>query len=243
MKLAEEKKRLEKCAADGVFSEGVNTTTNLYAMKIFARHWRGDSILELGCGDGNSTAIIAEKFKDITVVEGSAKLARKVAKLPVPKGVKRKVICSLFEEWKTSRKFDTILLNHTLEHVEDPVRILKLAKRWLKPGGVICAAVPNSNSLHRQAAVLMGLLPAKNALTPTDIRAGHRRVSGWLDFQDMFWHAKLNILKSGGYWLKPVSNAQVDRDWTRPMVDAFMKLGEQYPDIAAELYVIAEKWT
>ena len=43
----------------------------------------------------------------------------------------------------------------------------------------------------------------------------------------------------GGYWLKPLSNAQLDRDWTPEMLDAFMALGERYPDVAAEIYVVA----
>lgn len=44
----------------------------------------------------------------------------------------------------------------------------------------------------------------------------------------------------GGYWLKPVSNGQIEENWTGKMVEAFMKLGERYPDIAAEIYIIAK---
>jgi len=48
---------------------------------------------------------------------------------------------------------------HVLEHVDDPVAVLRLVKSWLKPGGRVLAAVPNARSIHRQAAVIMGLLP------------------------------------------------------------------------------------
>ena len=40
--------------------------------------------------------------------------------------------------------------------------------------------------------------------------------------------------------MKPLSNGQLEAQWTAPMIDAFMQLGERYPDIAAEIYVIAE---
>lgn len=43
----------------------------------------------------------------------------------------------------------------------------------------------------------------------------------------------------GGYWLKPVANEQIMSSFTEDMVHAFMKLGERYPDIAGEIYIIA----
>ena len=56
------------------------------------------------------------------------------------------------------------------------------------------------------------------------------------DFED----AGLVVAKSGGYFLKPVSNGQIDRDWNEGMLDAFLSLGEEYPDIAGEIYVVAK---
>ena len=35
-------------------------------------------------------------------------------------------------------------------------------------------------------------------------------------------------------------NAQIEATWTAEMVHAFLKLGERYPDIAAEIYVVAK---
>lgn len=231
----EELQRLETCASDGIYSAGVNTATNLYSAKIFARWWRGTSVLEMGCGDGNTTRLLIEAFDDVTVIDGSRALADRIG--AEFEGIT--VVCELFEQWEPSRTFDTIVLNHTLEHVLDPVEILKLAKRWLAPGGVIVASVPNARSLHRQAAVIMGMLPAEDALTPADIRGGHRRVSSPESFRAQFVAAGLKVEHSGGYWIKPLSNAQTDEWFTDEMIDAFLALGERYPDIAAEIYVIA----
>jgi 2-polyprenyl-3-methyl-5-hydroxy-6-metoxy-1,4-benzoquinol methylase len=235
VELEQELARLATCASDGIYSAGVNTATNLYSAKIFARWWRGDSVLEMGCGDGNTTRLLVEAFADVTVIDGSRALADKIA--AEFEGVN--VVCELFEQWEPGRTFDTIVLNHTLEHVLDPVEILALAKRWLAPGGVIVASVPNCRSLHRQAAVIMGMLPAEDALTPADIRAGHRRVSSPESFRAQFIAAGLKVEHSGGYWIKPLSNAQTDEWFTDEMIDAFLALGERYPDIAAETYVVA----
>src|SRR4051812_1386009 len=54
----QELERLEECANDGIYSAGVNTTTNLYSASIFRRWWHGESVLEMGCGDGNTTRIL-----------------------------------------------------------------------------------------------------------------------------------------------------------------------------------------
>jgi len=231
----QEIERLEACAQDGIYSAGVNAVTNRYSAAIFKRWWVGGSVLEMGCGDGNTTRLLLEDFLDVTVVDGSRVLADRIA-AQFPAAT---VVCELFECWEPGRTFDTIVLNHTLEHVLDPVEILGYAKRWLAPGGVLCASVPNANSLHRQAAVLLGMLPAEDALTPSDVRAGHRRVSTPGGFRAMFAEAGLRVVHSGGYWLKPLSNAQFDMWFTDDMNDAFMVLGERYPDIAAETYVIA----
>jgi hypothetical protein len=85
----------------------------------------------------------------------------------------------------------------------------------------------------------MGMLPAEDALTPADVRAGHRRVSSPESFRAQFTAAGLKVEHSGGYWIKPLSNAQTDEWFTDEMIDAFLALGERYPDIAAEIYVVA----
>ena len=146
---------------------------------------------------------------------------------------------ALFEDFKPRQLFDHIVLGHVLEHVDDPIAILRRAREWLSPQGRIMAAVPNARSLHRQAAVIMGLLPFEEALNDADRQHGHRRVYNPETFRRDFHDAGLSIEIFGGYWLKPVSNGQIERDWTPEMLAAFMTLGERYPDIAGEIYVVA----
>jgi hypothetical protein len=85
----------------------------------------------------------------------------------------------------------------------------------------------------------MKLLSAEDALNEMDIHHGHRRVFDPESFRQCFLAAGLSIEIFGGYWLKPVSNRQIEQTWTPQMLDAFMQLGERYPDIAGEIYVVA----
>lgn len=226
---------LDRIAHKSLYNKDVHRDTIVHSFKIFSRHFRGDTILELGPAEGVMTELLVVTGKKITVVDGSKtfclELRRRLPEISV--------INSLFENFDTSKKFDNVILGHVLEHVENPLDILRLAREWLAPNGRIFAAVPNARSLHRQAAVLMGILPTEDSLNEMDRHHGHRRVFSPETFRNVFYHASLDIDIFGGYWLKPVSNQQIEDNWSESMLDAFMKLGERYPDIAGEIYVIA----
>ena len=231
----EELHRLEKIAGESLYAAGVNTDTVRYSFRIFERHLRGATILEMGPAEGVMTELLAATGKALTVVEGSRAFCDSIAaRLPAVD-----VVHSLFEDYAPGTRFDNIVLGHVLEHVEDPAGIVARAAKWLTPHGRILAAVPNSRSLHRQAAVLMKLLASEDALNEMDVHHGHRRVFNPESFRQCFLGAGLTIDIFGGYWLKPVSNRQIEQTWTPAMLEAFMQLGERYPDIAGEIYVVA----
>jgi 2-polyprenyl-3-methyl-5-hydroxy-6-metoxy-1,4-benzoquinol methylase len=235
MQSNEEKNRLGAIAADSWYLRPTNARMIEYCARIFARFIRGGRILELGPAEGVMTPHLAALAESLTLVDGAASFCDQLRQ----RFPKAEVVNSLFEEFAPSRQFDSIVLGHVLEHVADPVQILKLVRQWLAPSGRILAAVPNARSLHRQAAVVMGLLPFEEAMNEADIHHGHRRVFNPETFRQSFTQAGLSIEVFGGYWLKPVSNRQIEDSWTPEMLLAFMQLGERYPDIAGEIYVIA----
>lgn len=229
---------LESIALDSLYAAGANSVMIKYSAKVFERFFVGESILEMGPAEGVMTNLLARLDKELTLVEGSSKFCNDLQK----RFPEANVVHSLFEEFKPNRKFDNIVLGHVLEHVQDPVNILRHAGQWLTPGkGRIFAAVPNARSLHRQAAVLLGMLPHEDALNEMDVHHGHRRVFNPESFRNTFYQAGLKIDIFGGYWIKPVSNKQIEDSWSPEMLEAFMQLGERYPDIAGEIYVIATK--
>lgn len=230
-----EKGRLEGIASDSWYACGANRATIAYCAEVWMRSWHRGEALELGPAEGVMTDILVSAFDSLTVVEGSTafceSLRRRHPKLPV--------VNSLFEDYEPTQTFDAIILGHVLEHVEDPTHILGRVAQWLAHGGSVYAAVPNARSLHRQAAVTMGLLSSIYELNESDLHHGHRRVYDPDSFQAAFRASGLRVDILGGYWLKPLSNAQIERDWTEDVLRAFMKLGERYPDIAGEIYVVA----
>jgi 2-polyprenyl-3-methyl-5-hydroxy-6-metoxy-1,4-benzoquinol methylase len=231
-----EKQRLETVATDSLYTTMSNIMTIEYSYKIFQRFLRPGNILEMGPAEGIMTEHLYRLNQPLTLLEGSTIFCSQLKeKFPAAE-----VINSLFEEFEPKLKYDNIILGHVLEHVENPVAILRQVKTYLNKDGVILSAVPNSRSLHRQAAVIMDLLPGEDGMSELDIHHGHRRIYNPESFRQDFIQAGLKVAHFGGYWLKPVSNAQIHSSWTKEMLNAFMELGERYPDIAGEIYVIAK---
>ena len=231
----DEQAHLETIASKSTYAEGTNFNTIKHSAQIFKRYFRGRTILELGPAEGVMTEELYPLGYELTVVDGSSAFCADVSR----RYPNSRVVHSLFEEFEPEARFDNIVLGHVLEHVEDPVAILKRVHGWLAQDGRVMAAVPNSRSLHRQAAVLMGLLPFEEELNEADHGHGHRRVYNPETFRRDFIQSGLKTEIFGGYWLKPLSNRQLEEAWTQQMLDAFMILGERYPDIAGEIYIVA----
>jgi 2-polyprenyl-3-methyl-5-hydroxy-6-metoxy-1,4-benzoquinol methylase len=230
-----EQARIDQIAADSWYAKGASGASVRYLGRVFRRHFRGGRCLELGPAEGMMTPFLAEAFAELTLVEGSAQFCSELrARFP-----EATVTQSLFEGFHPDGLFDAIVLGHVLEHVESPIELLASVRTWLAPEGTVYAGVPNARSVHRQAAVIMRMLRSERALNETDQHHGHRRVYDPESFRADFLAAGFNIAVFGGYWLKPLSNGQIDESWSPEMLDAFMQLGERYPDIAAEIYVIA----
>ena len=86
----------------------------------------------------------------------------------------------------------------------------------------------------------MGLLEEEHQLNDNDRRHGHRRVSDPEAFRAEFLSSRFVLDVFGGFWLKPLSNAEIEAQWSPELLrPAFLALQQRYPDIAAEIYVIA----
>ena len=231
----DEMARLAEFAADNAYGRGVNARTVDYSYQVFRRYFVPGNCLELGPAEGLMTRRLYDDFGDLTMVEASPQFCVSLRDR-FPSAV---VVESLFETFSPERTFDNVVLGHVLEHVIDPVAILTSVRAWMSPSGRLFAAVPNARSIHRQLAVVMGLLESESTLNETDARMGHRRVYSPDQLSADIQAARFNVETRGGYWLKPVSNAQIERDWTEEMIDAAMQVGERYPEIAAEIFVVA----
>lgn len=194
---------------------------------------KGPQGLEMGPADGQMTRNLVDDFEHLTVLDGSAELLAQV-----PEASNLEKVHSLFEEFTPDRAYDTIILDHILEHVEDPVSIMRLAMRWLAADGRLMLGVPNGRSLHRLAAVPMGLLSHPCQLNPRDLAQGHRRVYTIDTFRADIEAAGIHVQHMGGVFIKPLSNQQIQEQWTVQMMDAYFEVGKQLPDITADLFAV-----
>ena len=196
--------------------------------------FRGERALELGPASGYMTKRLVSDFKSLQLIEASAELASQVPAYP-------NVIVhhSMFENFKSSEQFDTIIMSHVLEHVEQPVELLIKVKGWLAPAGAVIVVVPNAKSIHRIVAAKMGILETIYALNERDIALGHYRVYDTASIGKDMMAAGLKITNSGGSFLKPLSNAQMEEHWTEEMIEGFYEAGKEFPDNCAEIFMIA----
>lgn len=218
--------------------EGFNAVLLRLRYKEISKYFKGESCLELGCSDGEGTKALLAKFKKIVAVDGSERSIKRAKEFI--KSRKVSFVVSLFEELDLDEKFDTVILAHILEHVDNPQIVLEAAKKYVKAGGVIIVDVPNAFSIHRQAGALMKMIKEEHSLNEADLSIGHQRVYDWKLFKDEVKKAGLKIIAEGGLFLKPFSNAQMAKMLDEKGIKAFNELGKRHPDIASEIYLICK---
>lgn len=206
-----------------------------YRYESIKARFVGQRGLELGPAEGEMTQFLVNDFAELTLVEGSAEL---LDSIPNYDNVVKYHF--LFEEFEPKQRFDSIIMDHVLEHVEHPVELLARVKDWLNPGGRLFLGVPNGNSIHRLAAVKMGMLEHQCQLNPRDHALGHRRVYTLDSFRADIERSGLRVVETGGVYLKPLSNGQIQENWSEEMIQGFFELGKDFPDLCAEIFAVCE---
>jgi 2-polyprenyl-3-methyl-5-hydroxy-6-metoxy-1,4-benzoquinol methylase len=180
-------------------------------MKILAERLiprlRGPRILEMGVGADAWTSGLLARFNGSTVVDGSLSLLTQAKQRY---GQRLMTVHALFEDFHPTHPFDTVIAAMVLEHVVDPIQVLRQVKQWLSPGGQVLIVVPNADSLHRQYGVSLGLLPQTAALSEADRRIGHRRVYNQRHLEEDIATAGLHIVQPLPTFIKLLSNAQME---------------------------------
>jgi 2-polyprenyl-3-methyl-5-hydroxy-6-metoxy-1,4-benzoquinol methylase len=215
--------------------QGVDLKLAYYGYLQFKPYFKGKTCLELGPATGYMTQYLLNDFEELTVVEGSLHLLNQI-----PDHSKLVKIHSLFEEFDPGKKFDTIVMSHILEHIEQPVPLLNRIRQWMHKDTVFILGVPNAKSFHRLAAVQMGLLKTEYEMNERDRALGHYRV---YDMQSLTADAKaagFQVRDSGGIMLKFLSNNQIEKTMDDAVIDAYFKLGNAFKENSAEIFLILQ---
>lgn len=214
-----------------------------YMIESFKPFFKEGSLLELGSYKGDFTNRLLERFNDITCVEASdSAIADAKNKL----GEKVDFVCSTFESVQLPRRYNNIILTHVLEHLDDPVAVLKRINcEWLADGGRLFVACPNANAPSRQIAVHMGLISHNSAVTPAERAHGHQCTYSLDTLERDAVAAQLKILHRSGIFFKAMANFQWDRLLTTDIIsknylDGCYKLGQKYPDLCSSIFLVCE---
>lgn len=211
-----------------------------YMLRTFETRLPQGRALELGCFEGEFTKRLAAIFPDLTTVEGSSDLID-TARAAAPAHVE--FVLSRFEDFTPDAPFDAIFLTHTLEHLDEPVELLRRIGTWLTPTGRLFLVVPNAHAASRQIAVAMGLISHPTAVTPGEHEHGHRRTYDLDALTAEVTAAGLGVVETGGVFFKPFANFQFDKLIASGAIgedylEGCFKLGRLYPDLCASIYAI-----
>ena len=215
-----------------------------YMLRSMAPFFQKGSLLELGSSMGIFTERFLPYFEDITCVEAS-KEAVDIARERLKNNVK--IIHSLFEELNLPNQYDNIVMTHVLEHLDDPVAVLKRVRNeWLSEHGRFFLICPNANAPSRQIAVKMGLISHNQAVTEAEGLHGHK-VTYTIDTLERDAKAAgLKITYRTGIFFKALANFQWDRLMETDIIsEAYLEgcfqLGQSYPDLCSSIFLVCEK--
>jgi 2-polyprenyl-3-methyl-5-hydroxy-6-metoxy-1,4-benzoquinol methylase len=215
-----------------------------YMLESFKPFFIKGNLLELGSFRGDFTKRFLPYFDDITCVEASDE-AIKSAKNKF--GTKIKLINSLLEVAILPTKYDNIILTHVLEHIEDPIVVLKrINNEWVTDNGRLFLVCPNANAPSRQIAVKMGLISHNSAVTSAEVKHGHKITYTLDTLERDVRTAGLKVVHRSGIFFKALANFQWDKllktDIISPeYLEGCYHLGQQYPDLCSSIFLLCEK--
>jgi SAM-dependent methyltransferase len=147
---------------------------------------------------------------------------------------------TMFETYEAAEPFDVIEMGFVLEHVDDPLALLRRYRDQLREGGALFAAVPNARSLHRLVGQAAGLLDDVFALSPADHQLGHKRYFDQASFTAMVVEAGFRIVRTEGILLKPLTTRQLDSLGLSPAIlGAFDQVAAGLPGISNAIFIEA----
>ncbi len=152
---------------------------------------RPGRLLDVGCGAGNFLALMQSKGWDVEGQEVDHKASETALKTY---GIRIRV-GRLEDIGYPDDNFDAVVMSHVIEHINDPIAILKECRRILKPGGMLVVVTPNVESFgHRYfKSSYLGLDPPRHLYLFTQRSLRHiAKTAGFVDYY--VWTAALDIV-------------------------------------------------
>ena len=215
-----------------------------FMIQSFKPFFKTGNLLELGSFKGDFTKRFLNLFEDITCVEASDEA---ILEAEETLGDQVVFVNALFEDVELARRYDNIVMTHVLEHIEDPIHVLKRVNdEWLAEGGRFFLVCPNANAPSRQIAVKMGLIEHNSAVTNAEKMHGHQRTYTFDTLERDVVAAGLKVVHRSGVFFKALANFQWDRLLrtdiiSKDYLDGCYSLGQLYPDLCSSIFLLCEK--
>ncbi|MCB1733790.1 MAG: class I SAM-dependent methyltransferase [Gammaproteobacteria bacterium] len=214
-------------------------------IRSFSPFFVSGRFLELGSFRGDFTKRLRDFSDDITCVEASKEAMHAARDALGIEGIS--YVNSTFETADLRGGFDTIIMTHVLEHLDDPVAVLRrVNNEWLSDTGRFLLACPNANAPSRQIAVKMGLITHNSAVTTGEREHGHRCTYALDTLERDATEAGLKVVARSGVFFKALANFQWDQLLQTNIVsDEYLegcyKLGQHYPDLCSTIFLVCER--
>jgi 2-polyprenyl-3-methyl-5-hydroxy-6-metoxy-1,4-benzoquinol methylase len=206
-------------------------------------HLRPGRVLDLGYINTLWTqALLDRGIAHIDIVEG-AKTHADNARNDWVGEARVRVFHSLFEEFEPDEPYDTILMSGVVKHVPDDQGLVRRAKSWLKPGGVVIASTPNSRAFHRRLGTYMGMELAPDRHNASDRSVFNVHLYDRFSWRALFVEQGYDVFALKGVIFKILSAEQmmflsskydIDR-----MIEGLRQLGDELQDYAWYLVLAA----
>lgn len=206
-----------------------------------------EKILEIGCGLDPLFQYICDT--EFTIVEPSPLFCDNVADL-IRMGDVHNVECrcGFFEEIAPGllKKYDLIICSSLLHEVENPDRLVKSIADTCNGDTIVHINVPNAYSLHRLLGSEMGILHEVHELTDNNMDFQQNHVFDKYSLENVVNENGLEVIESGGYFLKPFSHKQMYEMIQKEVIDekvldGLYELGKRMPEFCSEIYVNCRK--
>lgn len=192
------------------------------------------SLLELGLGHGITATEFGRHFERHVIIDASPAVIENFRRT-FPDS-KAEIIESYFENFSTAERFDVIVFGFILEHVDDPLVVLRHFRQFLAPGGRMFVTVPNAEVLNRRLGHLAGMLPDMTELSDHDRLLGHKRYYTVKTLRDDLELAGYQVRRMEGIYLKPLTTQQMlSHNFDERLLDAFCQVAIDYPELSCGL--------
>lgn len=175
---------------DSVYVSAKDQFKNIFSkrVEIISKFKNGGKALEIGSSTGLFLSLLQEKGWEVLGIEPSSPAVKIARQREIP------ILNTTFEQANLVRNsFDVVIFNHVLEHMEDPVAIIRKAKNLLRKKGIIFIDVPNFASLSARlgGAGWQYILPKEHRwhFTPASLFHILEKAS----LQPLYWEAHSGI--------------------------------------------------